>query len=75
MILHAMLMIQLLSIKAIVTLLSEYQYQRDYFTPHNQQEFEDLDLDVASGGVMLLPDSSNPPLLVCCGKFCKVLSH
>ena len=44
----------------------------DYFTPSNQQKLDDADLDVASGGVLLLPDSAgttqHPHILIGCGK-------
>jgi len=44
----------------------------DYFTPKNQAALNDSDLDVGSGGIMLLPDSagsaSHPHLLVLAGK-------
>jgi hypothetical protein len=44
---------------------------KDFFTPFNQQDFEAHDLDVAAGGVMLLPtqQGSIPNMLICCGKF------
>jgi fibronectin type 3 domain-containing protein len=32
----------------------------DYFTPHDQQSMNDLDLDLGSGGVILLPDQPGP---------------
>jgi hypothetical protein len=32
----------------------------DYFTPHDQQEMNDGDLDLGSGGVLLLPDQPGP---------------
>ena len=32
----------------------------DYFTPHNQQNLADNDLDLGSGGVILLPDQDAP---------------
>jgi hypothetical protein len=32
----------------------------DYFTPYNQQTLADNDVDVSSGGVMLLPDQPGP---------------
>ncbi len=32
----------------------------DYFTPYNQEYFRTNDLDVGSGGVMLLPDQPGP---------------
>jgi hypothetical protein len=42
----------------------------DYFTPHNQLALDTGDVDLGSGGVLLLPDQSgaNPHLLVSCGK-------
>ena len=44
----------------------------DYFTPHNQQDLNDNDNDLNSGGVVLLPDESgsvaHPHLVVCAGK-------
>lgn len=44
----------------------------DYFTPYNQQALSDADLDLGSGGPLLLPDSAgsvaHPHLLVGCGK-------
>lgn len=42
----------------------------DYFTPYDQQNFEDNDTDVGSGGVLLLPDQTGPHqhLLVQVGK-------
>jgi hypothetical protein len=42
----------------------------DYFSPHNQQSLDTGDVDLGSGGVLLLPDQSgaNPHLLVSCGK-------
>lgn len=33
----------------------------DYFTPHNQQQLADLDLDLGSGPPLLLPDSAGSP--------------
>ena len=32
----------------------------DYFTPYNQADLDDNDLDLAAGGVLLLPDQSGP---------------
>jgi hypothetical protein len=32
----------------------------DYFTPFNQQQLNDTDADLGSGGVLLLPDQSGP---------------
>jgi hypothetical protein len=42
----------------------------DYFTPYNQAKLNRLDLDLGSGGVMLLPDQpgKTPHLLVTAGK-------
>jgi hypothetical protein len=43
----------------------------DYFTPHDQQYLNDHDLDLGSGGVLVLPDltsGSHPRLLVQSGK-------
>jgi len=44
----------------------------DYFAPFNQQALDDSDLDLGSGGVLLLPDSvgsiAHPHLLVGAGK-------
>jgi len=44
----------------------------DYFAPHNQQQLDDYDTDLGSGGVMLLPKEVNslggPSLLVHSGK-------
>lgn len=42
----------------------------DYFTPYDQLGFKDYDIDVGSGGVLLLPDQSGPHqhLLVQVGK-------
>ena len=42
----------------------------DYFTANNQAYLQDNDLDLGSGGVMLLPDQPgpNPRLLVAAGK-------
>lgn len=42
----------------------------DYFTPYNQQYFRTNDIDVGSGGVMLLPDQPGPypHLMVAGGK-------
>jgi PKD repeat protein len=44
----------------------------DYFTPYNEQSLETNDNDLASGGVVLLPDEAgsgaHPHLVVCAGK-------
>jgi len=42
----------------------------DYFTPHDQANLNSQDLDLGSGGVLLLPDqtTSHPHLLVAGGK-------
>jgi len=42
----------------------------DYFSPHNQLALDTGDVDLGSGGVLLLPDQSGayPHLLVSCGK-------
>ena len=44
----------------------------DYFTPFNQAILDTVDLDVAAGGLMILPDaagtSQHPHILVGCGK-------
>src|SRR5262249_18936852 len=44
----------------------------DFFTPFNQQDLADLDLDLGSGGPMLLPDAlgsaDHPHLLLASGK-------
>jgi len=42
----------------------------DYFTPTNQVTLSDLDLDLGSGGILLLPDQPTEPkhLAVQCGK-------
>jgi hypothetical protein len=40
----------------------------DYFTPYDQAYLGDNDLDLGSGGVMLLPQSGPNPLLVEAGK-------
>jgi hypothetical protein len=42
----------------------------DYFTPHDQMNMANLDLDLGSGGPLLLPDQSGPypHLLVTAGK-------
>jgi len=43
----------------------------DYFTPYNQAFMETQDVDLGSGGVLLLPDQAGPfpHLLVTAGKF------
>ena len=44
----------------------------DYFTPYNQQDLDNVDLDIASGGLALLPDSAgtaqHPHIMIGCGK-------
>jgi hypothetical protein len=42
----------------------------DYFTPHEQLTLDTQDIDLGSGGVLLLPDQSgpNPHLLISAGK-------
>ena len=44
----------------------------DYFTPYDQALLDPADLDIAAGGVMLLPDSAGtatyPHILIGCGK-------
>jgi hypothetical protein len=44
----------------------------DYFTPYNYQQLDNIDADLGSGGVMLLPDSvgstAHPHLMVETGK-------
>jgi hypothetical protein len=42
----------------------------DFFSPYNQQELANLDVDLGSGGVMVLPDQpgARPHLLVTAGK-------
>jgi len=42
----------------------------DYFTPHDHQTMDDNDLDIGSGGPLLLPDQSGPypHLLILAGK-------
>ena len=44
----------------------------DYFTPFNQQALDNADLDLASGGVTLLPDTAgttqHPHIAIACGK-------
>jgi hypothetical protein len=48
----------------------------DYFTPFNEAVLSGNDVDLASAGVMLLPDSvgsaANPHLMVTCGKEGKI---
>ena len=43
---------------------------QDYFTPHDQANMNANDLDLSSGGVLLLPDQTgaNPHLLISAGK-------
>jgi IPT/TIG domain/Chitobiase/beta-hexosaminidase C-terminal domain/Fibronectin type III domain len=44
----------------------------DYFTPYNQQILDTGDLDIAAGGVVILPDSAgtaqHPHIMIGCGK-------
>ena len=44
----------------------------DYFAPYNQQTLDMGDLDISSGGVVLLPDSAgtsqHPHIMIGCGK-------
>jgi hypothetical protein len=44
----------------------------DYFTPSDQQALDDNDLDLGSGGVLILPNSVGstvyPHLLISAGK-------
>ena len=44
----------------------------DYFTPYNQADFDSADLDVASGGLALLPASAGtaqyPEIMIGCAK-------
>jgi chitodextrinase len=42
----------------------------DYFTPHDQLTLDTQDIDLGSGGVLLLPDQpgTNQHLLISCGK-------
>ena len=42
----------------------------DYFTPHDQQNMNDLDIDLGSGGVILLPDQpgAHPHMAITAGK-------
>ncbi len=39
----------------------------DYFTPSNQEALSSQDLDLGSGGVMLLPDTSGSPVHLAVG--------
>lgn len=61
-----------LKVERLVTGLHEV----DYFTPYDQQALADGDVDLGSGGLCLLPDSTGAPthphLLVCCGKEGKI---
>ncbi|HLV78750.1 MAG TPA: PA14 domain-containing protein, partial [Chthonomonadaceae bacterium] len=45
---------------------------KDFFTPYNQNDLNDNDWDLGSGGCLALPASvgsaTHPQLLVCCGK-------
>jgi hypothetical protein len=42
----------------------------DYFTPHDQQNMNDQDIDLGSGGVLLLPDQPglHPHIVITAGK-------
>ena len=44
--------------------------QTDYFTPYNQNDLNNNDTDLGSGGVLLLPDQpgAHPHLAITCGK-------
>jgi len=49
-------------------------YQSDYFTPFNQNDLNNADADLGSGGVLLLPDQAgaHPHLAITCGKEGKI---
>lgn len=40
----------------------------DYFTPSNQEILKNIDLDLGSGGVLVIPDQGNRKLITCGGK-------
>ena len=48
--------------------------QTDYFTPFNQNDLNNADADLGSGGVLLLPDQqgAHPHLAITCGKEGKI---